>query len=103
MSLNPYPVFSVSESDKSEQIKDRIALLIKLYVKHPNHMLAEAVVKDIVVILTNLDHIKDIKQRCLFRQLEMHWRCLYWLENVSIQKTTFFNEQTFDQNVNGDM
>ncbi len=86
MSPKPYPVFSVSESVKPEAIQKRLALLIKLYAKHPDPMLAEAVVKHIVVILAKPGCISDIKQRCLFRQLEMHWRCLTWISNISIQK-----------------
>lgn len=93
MSPNPYPVFSVSESDKPENIQKRIALLIKLYAKHPDSMLAEAVVKHIVVILAKPGCISDIKQRCLFRQLEMHWRCLAWISNISTQKPKHNTEQ----------
>lgn len=86
MSPNPYPVFSVSESDKPEDIQKRISLLIKLHAMQPDPMLAEAVVNHIVAILAKPGCISDIKQRCLFRQLEMHWRCLAWISNISTQK-----------------
>ncbi len=86
MSPDPYPLFSASESDNSEKIKDRIALLIKLYAKHPESMLAEAVVQHIVVILAKPDGIREIEQRCLFRQLEMHWRSLVWINRFSDQQ-----------------
>ncbi len=84
MSPNHYPVFSVSQYDKPEQIKVKISLLIQLYLKDPNPLIAKAVVKHIAALLAYPKSIDNIEQRCLFRQLEMHWRSLAWLGNTPI-------------------
>lgn len=84
MSPNLYPVFSVSQYDKPEQIKVKIRMLIVLYLKAPNLLIADAVVKHIAAMPAHPNYIIDIEQRCLFRRLEMHWRCLVWTGDIAV-------------------
>jgi hypothetical protein len=81
MSPNPYPLFSVSQSDTPEQIKLKIRMLTRLYLKDPYPYIAEGVVKHIAAILAYPKYIDDIEQRCKLRTLEVHWRCLAWIGN----------------------
>ncbi len=79
MSPNHYPVFSVSQFDKPEQIKEKIRMLIQLYVKDPTPFIAEAVSTHITALLDYPNYFNDAEERCQFRKLEKHWRCLAWL------------------------
>lgn len=79
MSPNPYPFFSISEFDKPGQVKLKVRMLIQLYVKDPSPFIAQAVVEHIATLLAYPKYIDDIEQRCQFRKLEMHWRCLCWI------------------------
>ncbi len=96
MSPNLYPLFSVSESDNPEQLSDRIKMLIRLYLNDPNQIIADAVVKHITGILAHPGYIQDIEQRCQLRQLEMHWRCLTWLD-ITSKKGKPFEETPLPQ------
>lgn len=87
MSPNPYPIFSVSQSDKPEQIKEKIRMLIQLYIQDPNSFTADAVANHIAAILHRPKYINNIEQRCLFRQLEKHWRCLAWIKHTPLFPT----------------
>ncbi|MCF6204753.1 MAG: hypothetical protein L3J59_13975 [Methylococcaceae bacterium] len=86
MSPSPYPIFSVSLNDKPEKIRIKIKLLIRLYLKDPNQLVAKSVATHIAAMLADPEYIKDAKQRCLFRKLEMHWRCLAWVGNDAISQ-----------------
>jgi hypothetical protein len=86
MSPNPYPIFSVSLNDKPEQIRVKIKLLIRLYLKDPNQFIAKSVATHIAAMLADPKYISDAEQRCLFRKLEMHWRCLAWVGNAAISQ-----------------
>ena len=85
---NDYPVFSVSQYEKPKQIKVKIRKLIQLYLKDPDLLIAEAVAKHIAAMLAHPKYINDVEQRCLFRQLEMHWRCLAWISDISLISKT---------------
>jgi translation initiation factor 2 gamma subunit (eIF-2gamma) len=89
-------VFSVSVQTKPEQIKVKIGFLIRLYVSYPESIIAEAVAKQIGEMLVDPDCIDDIEQRCLYRQLEMHWRCLGWINShcsTESSQTKIFDSQ----------
>jgi len=86
MSPNPYPLFSVSQSDKPEQVKVKIRMLIRLYIKHPGPFIAQAVVTHIKALLAYPKYIEEIEQRCQLRKLEMHWRCLAWINSSAHNK-----------------
>ena len=81
MSPNPHPLFSVSQSDKPEQVKVKIRMLILLYIKDPGPFTAQAVVTHTKALLAYPKYIEDIEQRCQLRKLEMHWRCLAWINS----------------------
>lgn len=83
MSPNPYPLFSVSQSDKPEQIKLKTKLLIQLYVKDSSPFIASAVVDNIAALLAYPKCISDIEERCQLQKMKMHWRCLSWLDSRS--------------------
>lgn len=83
MSPEPYPFFSVSQHDKPEQIKVKISMLIKLYMKTPDPLIAKSVAKLLAVMLAQPKYISHIEQRCQLRKLEMHWRCLAWVSTES--------------------
>lgn len=89
MSPNPYPIFSVSLNDKPEQIRVKIKLLIRLYLKDPNQFIAKSVATHIAAMLADPKYISDAEQRCLFRKLEMHWRCLAWVGNAAISQRKY--------------
>jgi len=69
-------IFSVSQSDKPEQIKVKLSMLVRLYITDPSPHLAQLVVTHIRAVLAYPKYIDDIEQRCQLRKLEMHWRCL---------------------------
>ncbi|KAF3982810.1 MAG: hypothetical protein HFP81_10760 [Methylococcales symbiont of Hymedesmia sp. n. MRB-2018] len=81
MSPNPYPLFSVSQSDKPEQIKLKTKLLIQLYVKNSSPFVASAVVEHIAALLAYPKYISDIEERCQLRKMEKHWCCLSWIDS----------------------
>lgn len=83
MSPNPYPLFSVSQFDKPEQIKVKIRMLTRLYLKEPCPFTAEAVATHVRAILASPKYIDSPEQRCQLRKLEMHWRCLAWVDTSS--------------------
>ena len=83
MSPNPYPFFSIHQSDKPEQVKLKIRMLIELYIKDPSPFIAHAVVDHITALLAYPKYIDDVEQRCQLRKLEMHWRCLLWVSSPS--------------------
>jgi len=91
MSPNPYPLFSISQKDKPEQIEKRIGMLIRLYLKANNPVIAEAVVEHINAILIFPGFIVDIKQRCAFRRLATHWHCIAWINRLT-NEDYIFNE-----------
>lgn len=97
MSPNPYPLFSVSQYEKPEKIKQKTRMLILLYLKHPNSLIAEAIAKHIAAMLAQPKYINDIEQRCLFRKLEKHWQCIAWVDKPTIisktKPTTLINFQ----------
>lgn len=82
MQVETDSVFLNSAQNKPERIKVRIGMLIQSYVSHPEQSIAEAIAKQITEILVDPDCINDIEQRCLYRQLEMHWRCLAWINSA---------------------
>lgn len=84
MRPNQYPVFSISQHDTPEQIKVKIRMLIQLYLKGPDLFVAKAVAKHIAAMLAHPGYITDVEQRCLFRKMEMHWRCLAWISDTPI-------------------
>jgi len=86
MSPNPYPFFSVSQSDKPEQVKVKINMLIRLYIKDTGPYTARAVVTHIKALLAYPKYIEEIEQRCQLRKLEMHWRCLAWVNSSAHNK-----------------
>jgi len=69
-------IFSVSQSDKPEQIKEKISMLVRLYITDPSPYIAQSVVTHIRAVLASPKYIDDIDQRCQLRKLEMHWCCL---------------------------
>lgn len=81
MSPNPYPLFSVSQLDKSEQIKIKTGMLIRLYIKDPSPFIAHAVTTHISTLLAHPKYIANIEQRCQLRKLQIHWRCLAWVNS----------------------
>ncbi len=81
MSPNPYPFFTISPEESPEQIQLRIALLIRLYLKHKNQFVATSVVEHINAILSFPGFIVDIEQRCGLRRLAAHWCCLAWIDS----------------------
>lgn len=83
MSPNPYPLFSVSESDNPEHIKMKIRKLTRLYIKDPCPFIAEAVAKHVRAILVYPNYIDSTEQLCRLRRLEMHWRCIAWNDSSS--------------------
>ncbi len=89
MSPNPYPVFSVSLNDKPEKIRVKIKLLIRLYLKDPDQFIAKSVATHIAAMLADPGYISDAGQRCMFRKLEMHWRCLAWVGNEAISQRKY--------------
>jgi hypothetical protein len=100
MSPNPYPVFSVSQYDKPDQIKVKIRMLIQLYLKDPNSFTADAVANHIAAMLAYPKYINDVEQRCLFRKMEKHWHCLAWIENTPVfsknKKTSNMHKTTIN-------
>lgn len=81
MSPNPYPLFSTSQYDKPEQIRLKIRMLIRLYIKDPGTFTAQAVVNHIAALLAYPKYVTTTEERCLLKKLEMHWRCLAWINN----------------------
>ncbi len=79
MSPKHAPFFSVSQYDKPEQIKVKITILIQLYMKASDPLIAKSVAKHVAAILAYPKYIDCIEQRCQLRKLEMHWRCLAWV------------------------
>lgn len=82
MSPNPYPLFSVSQDDNPELLKEKTRILIRLYLKDPNAHIAGAVAKHMTAILAHPEFSAATEHRCLFRHLEMHWRCLAWIDSL---------------------
>jgi len=78
MSKNPYPIFSVSSQDQPEHLQMKIKLFIRLYSRHQAAMIADAIVQHLCALLAHNDFNDGATQRCLYRALEMHWRCLAW-------------------------
>lgn len=68
------------------QIEVRLGLLIQLYFHRRSECLAKSIAAAIGDLLAHPDFDVPFEQRCAFRHLEMHWRCLAWLGNHA--KTT---------------
>jgi len=83
MSPNPYPLFSVSQSDTPELIKVKIRMLIRLYIKDPGPFTSQAIVTHIAALLAYPKYINDASYRCQLRKMELHWRCLSWINASS--------------------
>lgn len=80
MSTAPYPLFSVSEKDRPEDVEKRIKLLVRLYLCHHDKEIAVAVVRHVNAILAYPHYINDLYTRCQLRHLAEHWRCLGWID-----------------------
>ncbi len=61
------------------QIGARLGVFIQMYLHQRSESLANAVADHIHALLVHPDFDVPLEQRCAFRQLEMHWRCLAWL------------------------
>jgi len=88
MSPNPYPIFSVSQSDTPEQTQAKINMLVRLYIKDPSPFTSQAIVTHITNLLAYPKYITDIEYRCQLRKMEMHWRCLSWITPPNDYKGT---------------
>ena len=80
MSPNPYPLFSVARANKPEEIKVKIRMLTRLYLRHPDAFIAKAIESHSAELLVYPKYINDIEQCCQFRRLEKHWRYLAWVD-----------------------
>lgn len=61
---------------RSGQIGVRLGVFIQLYFHQRSGLLAKAVADHIHALLVHPDFDVPIEQRCAFRRLEAHWRCL---------------------------
>jgi hypothetical protein len=81
MSPEPKSLVTICRHDKPEQIERKISMLIRIYLDNHNPIIAQGVVEHINAILAHPGFIVDAGQRCRFRQLAAHWRCLAWIYN----------------------
>lgn len=78
MSKNPVPVFPVFPNANPQQLKTKIKILTTLYVESNVPTIADALVNHICALLAHASCTESSEQRCLYRTLEMHWRCVAW-------------------------
>ena len=78
MSKNPYPVFTVSTKDQPKRLKMKLRMFIRLYSRNQSSIIADAVVMHICALLAHSNFNEGAEQRCQYKALEMHWRCLAW-------------------------
>jgi len=78
MSKNPYPIFTVSGKEKTTELLMKIRMFIRLYSRHQAVYIADAVVNHICALLAHTHFNESAEERCQYRALEMHWRCLAW-------------------------
>lgn len=57
----------------------RLGLLIELYLHRRSERLAKSIADSITALLVHPDFDVSLEQRCVFRHMETHWRCLAWL------------------------
>ncbi len=82
MKFNYYSDFPISQHDEPEIINVKIKILIQLYIKCPDPLIADSIAKHIAQILAFPKYIHNPEQRCQHRKLEMHWRCLAWIKTT---------------------
>jgi hypothetical protein len=61
------------------QIGARLGVFIRMYFHQRSGLLAKVVADHIEALLVHPDFDVPFEQRCAFRRLEAHWRCLAWL------------------------
>ncbi|MEE9339849.1 MAG: hypothetical protein V3U87_17395 [Methylococcaceae bacterium] len=94
MSPNPYPIFTIPENSKPEDIEKRIKLLIRLYLSQHEQKIAVAVVTHVDALLAYPKYITDIETRCQLRYLSYHWRCLIWTTHPLTNNTKVNKHET---------
>jgi hypothetical protein len=60
----------------SETLEQRLAKLIRRYVRRRSKDLADAVVQHLEALCLHPDYDGDADQRCAYRRLAKHWRWL---------------------------
>lgn|GEM_PF-5887770 len=66
---------------RTGQIGARLGVFIRMYCHHGSGSLAKTVADHIEALLIHPDFDVPFEQRCAFRHLQAHWRCLAWLDD----------------------